>query len=154
MQGMPAAKAVKGAPAPDFTLHDLDGKTHRLSEYKGKVVILNFWATWCPPCREEIPSMMKLNKMMAGKPFVMLCASIDEGGKEAVEGYYKTSGNRLPTLLDTARSVAELYGTTGVPETFVISRDGIILEKAVGAVNWTDPQVVGYLNSAMGLQGK
>jgi thiol-disulfide isomerase/thioredoxin len=145
----PAAKIVQGQPAPDFTLTDLAGKSHKLSDYRGKVVIVNFWATWCPPCREEIPSMMALDKKMAGKPFAMLCASIDEGGKEAVEGYYKTSGNRLPiTLLDSSAAVAQLYGTTGVPESFVIDKNGIVLEKVVGGINWTDPQVVSYLNSA------
>ena len=150
-QPMPAAKVAKGQPAPDFTLVDLAGKSHRLSEYRGKVVIVNFWATWCPPCREEIPSMIRLNQLMAGKPFAMLCASIDEGGKESVEGYYKVSGNRLPiTLLDTNAAVAQLYGTTGVPESFVIDKKGIVLEKVIGGVNWTDPQIIDYLNSAMG----
>jgi thiol-disulfide isomerase/thioredoxin len=141
---------AKGRPAPDFTLVDLDGKQHRLSDYRGKVVLLNFWATWCPPCREEIPSMVKLNQLMAGKPFVMLCASIDEGGKDSVLGYFKTSGNRLPiTLLDSTADVAKLYGTTGVPETFVIDKNGNVQEKAVGGVNWTDTQVVSYLNNLL-----
>ena len=146
-----AGKIVKGQQAPDFTLKDTEGKTHRLSDYRGKVVIVNFWATWCPPCREEIPSMIALDKQMAGKPFAMLCASIDEGGTKSVEGYFKTSGNRLPiTLLDSDASVAQLYGTTGVPESFVLDKNGIVLEKVIGGVNWTDPQIVSYLNSAMG----
>jgi peroxiredoxin len=145
----PTAGAVKGQPAPDFTLVDMEGKSHRLSDYRGKVVLLNFWATWCPPCREEIPSMVALNRQMAGRPFAMLCASIDEGGKPAVQEYYAKSGNSLPTLLDTESSVATLYGTTGVPETYVIDKNGIIQEKAVGAVNWTDPQIVSYLNGLL-----
>lgn len=150
-QPVSAGKIVKGQQAPDFTLKDTEGKSHRLSDYRGKVVIVNFWATWCPPCREEIPSMIALNRQMAGKPFAMLCASIDEGGKKSVEGYFKTSGNRLPiTLLDSDASVAQLYGTTGVPESFVLDKNGIVLEKVIGAVNWTDPQIVSYLNSAMG----
>lgn len=142
-------QAVKGQPAPDFTLSDLSGKSHKLSDYRGKVVILNFWATWCPPCKEEIPSMMVLNKSMQGKPFAMLCASIDEGGKQAVTEYFKSSGNSLPVLLDTDHSVAQLYGTTGVPETFVISPAGVILEKAIGAINWSDPAVIKFINEAM-----
>lgn len=148
-QALQGKQVAKGQQAPDFTLVDLEGKSHKLSDYRGKVVIVNFWATWCPPCREEIPSMMALSKKMAGKPFAMLCASIDEGGKGAVEGYYKTSGNRLPiTLLDSDASVAKLYGTTGVPESFVLDKNGIILEKVIGGVNWTDPQIIDYLNAA------
>lgn len=144
-----AGQMAKGSSAPEFTLQDLDGKQHRLSDYRGKVVLLNFWATWCPPCREEIPSMMKLNKLMAGKPFVMLCASIDEEGKKAVQAYFAKTNTSLLTLLDTDRSVATLYGATGVPETFVIDKNGIVQEKAVGALNWTDPQIVTYLNNLL-----
>src|ERR1039457_481706 len=92
--------AVVGELAPVLTLRDIAGKISSLSDYRGKVVLLNFWATWCPPCREEIPSMMRLNKAMAGKPFRMLAVSIDEGGKEAVEGYFKQSGTNLRALLD------------------------------------------------------
>lgn len=73
--------AVEGKQAPDFTLSDLSGKKTRLSDLKGTVVLVNFWATWCPPCREEIPSMAALNRIMAGKPFRMLAISIDQGGK-------------------------------------------------------------------------
>lgn len=140
---------VEGKTAPDFTLKDLSGKDVRLSDYKGKIVFLNFWATWCPPCREEIPSMMKLNQAMAGKPFQMLAVSIDEGGKEAVEHYFKGSGTMLPALLDTDNSIAKRYGTTGVPETFVLDKRGVILKKVVGGMDWSDPQVIGYFNEIL-----
>ncbi|HLO24949.1 MAG TPA: TlpA disulfide reductase family protein, partial [Geobacteraceae bacterium] len=138
-----------GQAAPDFQLETLDGHKVQLSDYKGKVVLLNFWATWCPPCRQEIPSMMRLNQAMAGKPFQMVAVSEDAGGKEAVEGYFKESGTALPALLDTDQAVAQRYGLTGVPETFVIDAKGVILKKVVGAMDWSDPNVIGFLNGAM-----
>jgi len=143
------APAIGGKSAPDFTLKDLSGKPVALSSLRGKVVLLNFWATWCPPCRQEIPSMMLLNKAMEGKPFQMLAVSEDAGGKEAVEGYFKESGTSLPVLLDEDQAVGQRYGLTGVPETFVIGKNGVILKKVVGAMNWNDPAAVAFLNEAM-----
>lgn len=140
---------VEGKQAPDFTLKNLAGENVSLSSLRGKVVLLNFWATWCPPCREEIPSMVKLNQAMAGKPFQMLAVSIDEGGKEAVEKYFKSLGATLPTLLDTNQQIGALYGITGVPETFVIDPNGVILKKHVGPLEWNHPDVVSFLEKAM-----
>jgi len=137
---------IEGKTAPDFSLADTSGRTVHLSDYKGKVVFLNFWATWCPPCREEIPSLMKLNQAMAGKPFQMLAVSIDEGGKDAVNNYFKKSGTMLPALLDTENAIGKLYGTTGVPETFILDKRGVILKKVVGGMDWSDPQVIAYFN--------
>lgn len=144
--------AVEGNYAPDFTLKDLSGKEVQLSTLKGKVVLLNFWATWCPPCREEIPSMMRLNQVMQGKPFQMLAVSIDEGGKEAVEAFYRKQNASLPTLLDGDSKVARRYGTTGVPETFVIDKKGLILKKVIGPLDWDSRQVVAALEEIMGRQ--
>ncbi|WP_306536675.1 TlpA disulfide reductase family protein [Geobacter sp.] len=141
--------AVEGNPAPDFTLNTLTGEVVKLSDLKGQVVLLNFWATWCPPCRQEIPSMMRLNAAMAGKPFRMLCVSIDEGGKVAVEEFFRTSGFSLPALIDTDKRAGKLYGLTGVPETFVIDRNGVILKKVVGAMEWDRPEVIAFLNDAV-----
>ena len=93
--------------------------------------------------------MMRLNQAMAGKPFQMVAVSEDAGGKEAVEGYFKESGTALPALLDTDQAVAQRYGLTGVPETFVIDAKGVILKKVVGAMDWSDPNVIGFLNGAM-----
>lgn len=140
-----AAPPRKGVAAPDFTLMDLTGKQVRLSDYRGKVVLLNFWATWCPPCREEMPSMVRLNQIMAGKPFQMLAVSIDDAGKVAVEAYLQKSGTVLPVLLDTEQNAGKLYGITGVPETFVIDKKGVILEKVVGGSDWSAPNVVKFL---------
>lgn len=145
-----ATKAIEGAVAPDFTVRDLAGKEVKLSELRGKVVLVNFWATWCPPCREEIPSMVKLNQTMAGKPFQMLAISIDEGGKGAIEQFFANSGQSLPAYLDGEQKVAGLYGTTGVPETFVVDKKGVILKKVIGGMDWSAPEVIGYLNGLLG----
>ena len=140
---------AEGKQAPDFTLPAISGQEVRLSDLKGEVVLVNFWATWCPPCREEIPSMTALNRLMAGKPFRMLAISIDQGGKDAVNDFFKKSRLTLPVLIDSNGSIARLYGITGVPETFVIDRKGVIIKKIVGPLDWSAPEVVRFLNEAM-----
>lgn len=145
----PKVAVVEGAQAPDFTLGDLSGNKTRLSDLKGNVVLVNFWATWCPPCREEIPSMAVLNRVMTGKPFRMLAISIDQGGKGAVSEYFSRSGTALPALFDPDGKVGKLYGITGVPETFVIDKRGVIIKKVIGPIDWSDPAVVKFLEDAM-----
>lgn len=135
----------ENSPAPVITVNSLNGKQLNLSDLKGKVVLLNFWATWCPPCREEIPSMMKLNNAMAGKPFQMVAVSIDEGGQPAIESFFKTSGFNLPAYTDPDSRAAKAYGITGVPETFVIDKNGVLLKKVIGPMAWDSPDVLSYL---------
>ena len=145
---VPAAKAVEGGVAPDFTIKDLDGKDVTLSSLKGSVVLVNFWATWCPPCKEEIPSMIKLNKAMSGKAFRMLAISVDEGGKGDVDKFFK--GNKdLPVYLDPDTKTSQLYGTTGVPETFILDKQGIIQKKIVGGMDWSAPDVIAYMDELL-----
>ena len=136
----------ENGPAPVITVNTLDGKPLNLSDLKGKVVLLNFWATWCPPCREEIPSMMKLNSAMAGKPFQMVAVSIDEGGVPAIESFFKTSGFSLPAYTDPDNRAAKVYGITGVPETFIIDKKGILIKKVIGPMAWDSPDVLSYLD--------
>lgn len=147
--GTSATAAAEGAMAPDFSVKDLGGKEIKLSSLKGKVVMVNFWATWCPPCKEEIPSMMKLNKSMEGKPFQMLAVSIDEGGKADVEKYFKSSGNSLPACLDSDGAVSKSYGITGVPETFIVDKSGKIQKKIVGGMDWNSAEVLSYMNELL-----
>jgi peroxiredoxin len=137
--------SVEGKAASNFTLKDLQGKDVRLADLAGKVVLLNFWATWCPPCREEIPSMVRLNAAMAGKPFQMLCVAIDDGGKADVDAFLARQKITLPALLDPTSEVAKQYGITGVPETFVIDKTGKIVKKVVGGLDWNSPEVVTFL---------
>ena len=142
--------AAENNPAPEVVVTSLaSGSTLKLSDLKGKVVLLNFWATWCPPCREEIPSMMNLNKTMAGKPFQMVAVSIDEGGKPDIESFFKESGFMLPTYLDASGASVKSYGITGVPESFIIDKQGVIVKKIIGGVTWDSPEVVSFLEGLM-----
>ena len=145
-----APKAPReGKAAPDFILPDLAGRTTRLADLRGKVVLVNFWATWCPPCREEIPSMMKLNSAMAGKPFQMVAVSIDEGGVPEIESFFKSSGLSLPAYTDPAGAAVKTYGITGVPESFIIDKNGILVKKVIGPLAWDSPDTVAFLEGLM-----
>jgi cytochrome c biogenesis protein CcmG, thiol:disulfide interchange protein DsbE len=144
------AVATEKSLAPDVSVRSLaNGSTLKLSDLKGKVVLLNFWATWCPPCREEIPSMMKLNSLMSGKPFQMVAISIDEGGKPAIESFFKESGFSLPTYLDESGASVKSYGITGVPESFIIDKQGILVKKIIGGFAWDSPEAVSFLEGLM-----
>ena len=135
--------------APEITVNSLKNVPLKLSELKGKVVLLNFWASWCPPCREEIPSMMKLDNAMAGKPFQMLAVSIDEGGVPDIEAFFKSSGLSLPAYTDPGGVAVKTYGITGVPESFVIDKNGILVKKVIGPLAWDSPETISFLEGLM-----
>jgi thiol-disulfide isomerase/thioredoxin len=136
----------EGASAPDFNLESISGNKVRMSEMRGKVVLLNFWASWCSPCREEIPSLISLNAALTGKNFQLLAVAIDEGGRDAVMQFFSRTRVSLPTLFDPGGLAGRRYGIRGVPETFVIDKHGIIRKKVVGPIDWTDPEMIGYIN--------
>ncbi len=128
-------KAEIGKAAPDFTLNDTTEQPWSLSGLKGKVVFVNFWATWCPPCREEMPSMEKLRKKMASEQFQMLAVLYDDDPGEAaafVNGY----GYKFPILIDPDGKMAKTFGLTGIPETFVINTEGVVVERFIGPRQW------------------
>ena len=129
-----------GKPAPDFVLQDSSGKTWQLSSQKGKVVFVNFWATWCKPCRDEMPSMEALNKAMAGKPFQMLSIVFNDDLKMA-ESFARRLGATFPVLANPSPELTEAYMITGVPETFLIDADGILLHKFIGPYDWNAPEM-------------
>lgn len=127
-----------GERAAPFTLEDLGGRQVTLTEFRGKVVFLNLWATWCAPCREEMPAMERLYRQMRErKDFVMLAVSQDNGPANEVKSYVHKYGYDFPVLLDPKNSVAEAYGVTGVPETFIIDRDGRIIAHHQGPYDWS-----------------
>jgi thiol-disulfide isomerase/thioredoxin len=149
-QEAPLAAVVKeGKPALDITVNSLANAPLKLSDLKGKVVLLNFWATWCPPCREEMPSMMKLNSAMAGKPFQMVAVSIDEGGVSDIQAFFKESGYFLPTYTDSSGAAQKAYGITGVPESFLIDKNGILIKKVIGPLAWDSPETVSFIEGLM-----
>lgn len=129
----------EGDSAPDFTLSSIDGSDIRLSDYRGRVVMIHFWATWCPPCVEEMPTLERLQGSLNRRDFEILAISVDEGGAPAVTSFMKQKGLTLPVLLDPNRKVASLYGTFKFPETYVVDRNGIVRLKAIGPMDWTQP---------------
>ena len=133
--------------APDFTLPDLDGRAIRLSDFKGNVILLNIWATWCLPCVEEMPSMEKLHQALRGDGLTILAVSIDESGAETVAPFMKKHNLSFTALTDTKGIVKNLYRTTGVPESFIIDKKGIIIEKIIGARDWSSPGAVDYFRN-------
>ena len=137
----------KGVPAPDFTFPGLDGKKVRLTDYKGKVVLLNIWATWCAPCVAEMPSMEKLYQELKSEGFEILAASIDVSGAKVVIPFIKKHRLSFPALTDTKGAIKNLYLTTGVPESFIIDKDGIIEERVIGPRDWATPGAIRYFRN-------
>ncbi len=124
-----------GKPAPDFVLQDAAGKTWKLSSLKGKVVFINFWATWCKPCRDEIPSMEALNKTMTGQPFQMLSIVFNDD-LDLANSFALRLGATFPVLANPDPELTEAYMITGVPETFLIDAQGILRHKFIGPYDW------------------
>ncbi len=138
----PEAMVAAGSRAADFKLETLDGTTVSLESLRGKVVFLNVWATWCGPCREEMPSMQTLYDDFKGnKDFVMLAASQDTSGRSVVAPYVAKNGYHFTILLDPQNKISETYDVSGVPETFIIDRKGQIVAHHMGAFDWSRPDV-------------
>ncbi|MBW3535683.1 MAG: TlpA family protein disulfide reductase [Gemmatimonadetes bacterium] len=143
------AAATVGGTAPDFTAFTLDGSEARLSDYRGKVVLLNIWATWCPPCLEEMPSMQRLYEEFGERDFEILAVSIDAplGTRDAagrlggdLAAFAADLGLTFPILHDPQGRVEDIYRTTGVPESFIVGRDGVVYRRLAGATVWDAPQ--------------
>jgi peroxiredoxin len=139
----------EGDRAPDFRLLSLEGKTVSLSSFRGRVVMVHFWATWCPPCVEEIPTLERLNRTFADRDFDILAVSVDEGGANAVASFMKKNRLSLPVLLSPDRSAASLYGTFKFPETYLVDREGIVRKKLIGAVDWTHPEAQQFVRAML-----
>ena len=139
--GLKKIKKIEiGKPAPDFVLQDAAGNTWKLSNLKGKVVFVNCWATWCKPCRDEMPSMEALNKAMAGQPFQML-AIVFNDDLDMANSFARRLGATFPILANPGAELTEAYMITGVPETFLIDADGILRHKLIGPYNWETPEM-------------
>jgi cytochrome c biogenesis protein CcmG, thiol:disulfide interchange protein DsbE len=134
-----------GANAPDFTVKDSDHSV-TLSQFRGKVVLLNFWASWCPPCVEETPSLIQMQERLKDRGIVVLAVSIDVDGG-AYHRFLADHKVNMMTVRDPDQRTAELYGTHGWPETYVIDRTGVLRRKFVGPVDWNSPEVTQYLTS-------
>jgi thiol-disulfide isomerase/thioredoxin len=127
------------AGAQPLELADLEGKPHRLDDYRGKVVLVNFWATWCAPCREEMPSIERLRQALEGKPFVVLAVNVGEGARIAGD-FMQTIPNGFTVLLDRDGRTAKSWGARILPATYVIGPEGEIQIKHFGAIDWSSPE--------------
>jgi cytochrome c biogenesis protein CcmG/thiol:disulfide interchange protein DsbE len=140
---------ANGDQAPEFRLQAMDGSSVNLSDFRGKVVMVHFWATWCPPCVEELPTLDKLYRTVVDKDFQLLAVSVDEGGAPAVAAFLKKNGLNLPVLLDPDRTIAGLYGTYKFPETYIVDRQGVVRYKVIGPRDWSDPANVKLVRDAL-----
>lgn len=133
-----------GNPAPDFTLQDSDRKV-TLSQFRGKIVVLNFWATWCPPCVEEMPSLVRMQQKMKDQGVTVLAVSLDVD-QDAYEKFLKDYKVELLTVRDPDHKSSNLYGTFKYPETYIIDRNGAVRRKFIGPVDWNTPEIQDYLS--------
>ncbi|MDQ1409780.1 MAG: hypothetical protein QOJ41_1515 [Acidobacteriaceae bacterium] len=139
---------MAGKPALDFSL-TLGGKPEHLSDLKGKVVVLNFWATWCPPCVEETPALNRLEKYIDSRGGMVLGISVDEDGA-AYEKFLKDQSVMFPTYRDASKKSAADYGTSIFPETYIIDRHGKIARKFIGQQQWDSADMLAYFDALLG----
>lgn len=145
-EDLPPKKIAVGLEAPSFQLKDTDGKVWKLADLRGRVVLLNFWASWCDTCKEELPSVQKLINAQTGNDALLFLSVLYNDSPAKALSYMKTNGFIFPVLIDDS-DMARRYGITGVPETFVIDKKGIIRQKVVGPLLWDSRNVIAALTS-------
>lgn len=129
-----------GSQAPSFDAANLrTGRPSGLADYQGRVILLNIWATWCQPCRVEMPALERLSRQMANTDFKVVAVSVDVSDSSEVMAFTRALGLTFDILHDPSRKIELRYQTTGVPESFVIDRHGAIIKKVIGAVSWDSP---------------
>jgi len=127
-----------GQEAPAFALDDLQGKPITLSELRGKVVLLHFWATWCPPCLVELPQLFKFSKGLDQNHFKLLAISVDDTSPEKIRKFLGSWGYDVPVYHDPGGKLAGRYGTYRYPETYILDHQGVVQKKIIGAADWND----------------
>lgn len=143
-----------GRPAPDFTLPRLNGESVSLHDYREKIIFLNFWATWCLPCRKEMPSMEKLYQTLKGEPFEILAVSIDSSGADVVAPFMADYQLSFPALLDTDAIVMRRYNVNNIPQTFIIDKEGVIVSKFIGSRDWAEEKEIQYIKDLVRKQAE
>ncbi|HEV3218821.1 MAG TPA: TlpA disulfide reductase family protein [Candidatus Acidoferrales bacterium] len=139
--------SIAGRAAPDFAF-DLNGRPEHLSDLRGKVVVLNFWASWCGPCVEEIDSLDALQRQIAPQGGLVLGVSVDENA-DAYQKFLLEHNVPFPNYRDPTKKIAESYGTAMYPETYIVGPDGHILRKVIGPQEWDGPELAGYIQSLL-----
>ncbi len=138
---------IKGdKKTPGFSLQDLNGKKFGLNQFKGKVILLNFWATWCSPCKEEMPHMEALYQQFKEKNFVLLAISVDYEGIKPIKEFINKYQYTFPVLLDPKCETLDLFEVKGIPTTFLIDKKGKMVGKAIGPRDWRSPEVASLIN--------
>ncbi len=131
--GMAGRPPLVGGPAPEITLKDLQGQEIRLSDLRGKIVLLNFWATWCKPCKDEMPAMQASYDKLRGQGLVVLAVNELEDTEKVIE-HVRSHGHTFPVVMDHDNRVANRYGVVGLPASFIVDRQGIVREQIVGSL--------------------
>ena len=139
---------IINSKAPDFVLKDLNGKTVSLATFKGKVVLLNFFATWCPPCRAEMPALNKLQHALKSRGLEVVSVSTDRSIND-IKDFLERHRVDFPILFDADRNIAKQYRVFSMPTTFLINRNGIIVEKFYGEYDWTEPETKGKIEKLL-----
>ena len=149
--GRVAAQPLKpwaGVITPALELADLDGKTHRLADYRGTAVLINFWATWCKPCRDEMPSIERLRASLEGKPFAVLAVNVGESAN-AARAFAATLPLGFPLLLDRDTRTSRAWGARVLPATFLVGPDGVARFSYLGELDWAQPDVRALVEKVM-----
>lgn len=141
-------RSWSGGPTPALELAGLDGKRYRLDEFRGQVVLVNFWATWCEPCRKELPSIQRLKERLAGRHFVVLAVNLDEP-EARIRLFLSRTPLDLTVLLDPGRKAAREWNARILPASFVIAQDGAIRYRAVGEIDWNEERVVNQVSALL-----
>jgi peroxiredoxin len=139
---------VAGDTAPDFAITADSGRTISRSDFGGKLLVLNFWATWCPPCLEELPSLNEFQRTFASSGVVVLGVSVDANPK-VYQAFLKRANVAFLTARDPDAKIPSQYGTYQYPETYIIGRDGKVVEKVIGSTNWTDPAMADRIKALL-----
>ena len=141
-----------GSRAPDFELVDLaSGDSVSLRDrYRGRVTLINIWATWCGPCREEMPSMQEAYAKLKPRGFAIAAVSVDEGPANDVKRFVRELGLTFDILHDRSTRIQQVYQLTGVPESFLMDRDGIIIKRLIGSHNWASPANIAQIERLLG----
>lgn len=149
LAGSTAVLAQERSTAPGFTLQGLTAENLSLSDYRGKVVLLNFWATWCMPCRQEMPSMERLWQKYQNRDLVILAVSTDEGSPVRVRSFVKRLKLSFPVVLDPESTVSDRYQVSGLPVSFLIDQQGRIVGKITGSADWMSEKSIAQIETLL-----